>query len=307
MKVAAAATYAKSIPVPRQMGESEVFVTTDSEGLEERHASVEYFPRYADGDQFVGLCAGDYLYPCPSRFGFSRTRGPGGVANVADQLNSRWNRDHVNGALRCVLREIAGWPGVVGKEIVPTSAILKTGYRVGYAGNACLRTSVPATWPEFIRQRQRSSRGLMEAFKAHWQLLFKPRVITLFIWRNLLFPHLDLVYTPVFLPGLLLALFGIYWIAGSVTLLVLPLAMMVNGIMYRIPDPVPHVCAARSDGASQRARVRLYTLFYGLVLQPACVGGMSTNSSRAANTGAPSDELMQKRKGLFNHVCMPPS
>ncbi|MCK7501393.1 MAG: hypothetical protein MZW92_73420 [Comamonadaceae bacterium] len=48
---------------------------------------------------------------------------------------------------------------------------------------------------QFIRQRQRWSRGLIEAFKAHWRLLFKRRMTTLFIWWNLLFPYLDLAYT----------------------------------------------------------------------------------------------------------------
>jgi hypothetical protein len=267
MKVAAAATHVQPISAPRQAGGSEVFVTSDRESFEEQRPSVEYFHRYVQGDQFVGLRASDYLYRCPSRFGFSRARGPSDVANVADQLNNRWNRDHVNGGLRCVLREVAGWPRVVGQEIVPTSAILKTGYRVGYAENAFLCANVPATWPEFIRQRQHSSRGLMEAFKAHWQLLFKPRMITLFIWRNPLFPHLDLVYTLVFLPGLLLALFGIYWIAGPVTLLVLPLVMMVNGIMYRIQSRM-----FAEQGLKVRRNVPgfvFYSLFYELVLQPA--------------------------------------
>lgn len=170
-----------------------------------------------------------------------------------------------------VLREVGGWPTAVGEDIVLTWAILKAGYRVGYAENACLFTNAPTTWRQFIRQRQRWSRGLMEAFKAHWQLLFKPRMITLFIWWNLLFPYLDLVYTFAFLPGLVLALFGIYWIAGPMTLLVLPMAMVVNGIMYRIQSGM-----FTEQGLKVRRNVLgfiLYTLFYGLVLQPACVVG----------------------------------
>lgn len=152
-----------------------------------------------------------------------------------------------------------------------TWAILKAGFRVGYAENACLFTNVPTTWRQFMRQRQRWSRGLMEAFKAHWQLLFKSRMITLFIWWNLLFPYLDLVYTLAFLPGLVLALFGIYWIAGPMTLLVLPMALMVNGIMYRIQSGM-----FTEQGLKVRRNVFgfvLYSMFYGLILQPACVVG----------------------------------
>ena len=89
--------------------------------------------------------------------------------------------------------------------------------RVGFAENACVFTNVPTTWTQFIRQRQRWSRGLIEAFKAHWRLLFKPRMTTLFIWWNLLFPYMDLVSSRW--PSSLAccsALFGIYWIAGAV-------------------------------------------------------------------------------------------
>ncbi|MEM5329130.1 glycosyltransferase family 2 protein [Paraburkholderia sp. JHI2823] len=170
-----------------------------------------------------------------------------------------------------VLREVGGWPGAVGEDIVLTWAILKLGYRVGYAENACLFTNAPTTWRQFIRQRQRWSRGLMEAFKVHWQLLFHPRMSTLFIWWNLLFPYMDLVYTLAFVPGLVLALFGIYWIAGPITLLVLPMAMLVNWIMFRIQAGM---------FSAQGLKVRrnafgfiFYSLFYGVVLQPACVVG----------------------------------
>ncbi|MFD1560280.1 glycosyltransferase [Paraburkholderia silviterrae] len=170
-----------------------------------------------------------------------------------------------------VLRQVGGWPHSVGEDIVLTWAILKSGYRVGFAENACLFTNAPTTWRQFIRQRQRWSRGLIEAFKAHWQLLFKPRMTTLFIWWNLLFPYMDLVYTFAFLPGLVLALFGIRWIAGPMTLLVLPMAMLINVLMYRIQNRM-----FTEQGLKVR-RNRLgfvcYSLLYGLVLQPACVVG----------------------------------
>lgn len=102
------------------------------------------------------------------------------------------------------LCELGGWPHTVGEDIVLTWSILKAGHRVGFAENACLFTNAPDTWTQFIRQRQRWSRGLIEAFKEHWQLLFKPRMSTLFIWWNLLFPYMDLVYTFAFVPGLVL-------------------------------------------------------------------------------------------------------
>jgi hypothetical protein len=49
-----------------------------------------------------------------------------------------------------------------------------------------------------------------------------------------LFPWLDLAYSLFFLPGVVLALFGIYWIAGPMTLALLPMALLMNFLMYRI-------------------------------------------------------------------------
>ena len=169
------------------------------------------------------------------------------------------------------LREVGGWQHVVGEDIVLTWALLEAGHRVGYAENACLFTNAPETWSQFIRQRQRWSRGLIEAFKSHWRLLFKPRPSTMFIWWNALFPYLDLVYSLVFLPGLVLAMFGHYHIAGPMTLVVLPLAMLVNFLMYQIQNGM-----FREQGLKVRRNVFgfvFYALLYSIVLQPACVLG----------------------------------
>lgn len=170
-----------------------------------------------------------------------------------------------------VLREINKWPACVGEDIVLTWSMLNRGYRVGFAEDACLFTNAPDTWQQFIRQRQRWSRGLVEAFKLNWPLLFKPRMTTLFIWWNLLFFYLDLVYTFAFIPGIILALFGIFWIAGPMTLIVLPLAMMVNYVMFGI-----QVEMFKRQGLRVRKNIFgfvFYALFYGMVLQPACVLG----------------------------------
>lgn len=169
------------------------------------------------------------------------------------------------------LRELGGWPHTVGEDIVLTWQMLAKNHRVGFAENACVFTNAPETWRQFIRQRQRWSRGLIEAFKAHWQLLFKLRMSTLFIWWNLLFPYLDLVFTLAFIPGLILALFGIYWIAGPLTFLLLPLAAIVNGIMFRVQRRM-----FDEQGLKVRRNLRgffFYTLCYSFVLQPACVIG----------------------------------
>ena len=172
---------------------------------------------------------------------------------------------------REALQQVGGWPECVGEDIVVSWALLETGARIGYCEDACLFTKVPTRLGQFSRQRQRWSRGLMEAFARHWKLLFKPRMTTLFIWWNLLFLPLDLVYTLAFLPGIVLALFGYYWIAGIMTLLVLPLAAIWNLVIFGVQ---------RRMFKSQHLRVRrniggflFYSLGYTMILQPVCVMG----------------------------------
>lgn len=170
-----------------------------------------------------------------------------------------------------VLREVGGWPKCVGEDIVLTWAILKRGKRIGYAENACLYTDVPAGFKQFIRQRQRWSRGLIEAFKEHGDLLYKTRFSTMFVWWNILFLYLDLAYTLVFIPGVIAAFFGYYWIAGPMTLAVLPIALLINMYIYVVQSNM-----LKTVGITPSRRwggFILYALLYGLVLQPACVFG----------------------------------
>jgi biofilm PGA synthesis N-glycosyltransferase PgaC len=82
---------------------------------------------------------------------------------------------------------------------------------------------------------------------------------------------MDMVYTLFFIPGLVLALFGIYWLAGPMTLLVLPMAFAVNYLMFLIQSRM-----FRAQGLKVRRNpigFVVYALFYGVVLQPGCVLG----------------------------------
>lgn len=183
---------------------------------------------------------------------------------------------------RQALEQVGGWPECVGEDIVVSWALLATGARIGYCEDACLFTKVPAKVGQFARQRQRWSRGLMEAFARHGRLLFAPRMSTLFIWWNLLFLPLDLVYTLAFLPGLVLALFGYYWIAGLMTLLVLPLAMLWNIVIFGVQTRM-------FKGQDLRVRRNLggflfYSIGYTMLLQPVCVLGYAAELLRLRKT-----------------------
>ena len=172
---------------------------------------------------------------------------------------------------RAALREIGGWMDCVGEDIVLTWAMLRKGWRVGHAEDACCFTNAPDSLRQFVRQRQRWARGMMEAFRQFPDIVVKPRLATLFVWWNLLFPWLDLTYTLFFIPGVILALFGIYWIAGPLTLALLPMALGINYLMYRVGSQM-----FASNGLRVRRNLSgflTYAFVYSLILQPACVVG----------------------------------
>lgn len=172
---------------------------------------------------------------------------------------------------RDALQSVGGWPACVGEDIVLSWAFLKAGHRIGYAEDALVFTDVPSSLLQFARQRKRWSRGLIEAFKAHGELLKSRRLITLFIWWNVCFLPIDLFYTFVFIPGLVLAMLGDFIIAGPMTLLVLPLAALWNVFIFRLQREM-----FRRQGLKVRQNKRglvLYAIAYSLLMQPVCVWG----------------------------------
>ncbi|WP_311291374.1 hypothetical protein [Paenibacillus glycanilyticus] len=70
----------------------------------------------------------------------------------------------------------------------------------------------------------------LEAVKP-WQ---QPRIYGKYLTGvNLILPYVDAAYTFFWLPGLILAFFGVYWIAGPLTLLVLPITILSYMVLYR--------------------------------------------------------------------------
>ena len=172
---------------------------------------------------------------------------------------------------RQALIEVGGWPECVGEDIVLTWALLAKGYRVGYAEDAIVYTNAPTSFRQFAHQRRRWARGLVEALAHHPRLLLTPRLTTMFIWWNLLFLPLDFAFTFFFIPGLLLAAFGFFWIAGPMTLLTLPLAGLWNIVIFRIQSRM-----FKREGVPIRHRygsLILYVLVYALMMQPVSLWG----------------------------------
>ena len=172
---------------------------------------------------------------------------------------------------RAILNKLGGWPNTVGEDIVLTWRILNAGFRVGYCENAFVFTNCPNSIKQFVRQRLRWSRGLIEAFKLNPSLLFKPRLTVIFIWWNALFPLIDLTFTFAFIPGVILALFGNFSVVGPMTLALIPLSLFLNYSMLHAERAVfreANIKIRKNIGG-----MLLYMFAYGFVLQPACVWG----------------------------------
>ncbi len=183
---------------------------------------------------------------------------------------------------RETLVRLGGWPDTIGEDIVLTWKMLLAGHRIGHAENACAFTRCPNTLKTFARQRQRWSRGLIEAFKINPGLLLKPRLTLLYIWWNLLFPLMDVAYTLGFIPGLVLACFGKFWIVGPMTLALLPISFLLNRVMYRRASAMfieEHLYVRQN-----LLGLGFYAVIYSLVLQPACVWGYLSEILRLKKT-----------------------
>jgi biofilm PGA synthesis N-glycosyltransferase PgaC len=187
---------------------------------------------------------------------------------------------------RQALLDVGGWPDTVGEDIVLTWALLSRGHRIGYAEDAVAWTHAPPTVGALARQRKRWAGGMLEALAQHKSLLFEPRLRTMFIWWNLLFISLDLTFTLIFLPGLVLAVCGIYWLAGPVTLLVLPLAALWNLVIFRIQTRM----LKRAGIEMKRSRMGFvaFVLAYPLLMQPVSLLGYAAEmSGRRKEWGGP--------------------
>ena len=173
---------------------------------------------------------------------------------------------------RSVLREIGGWQEVVGEDIVLTWDMIDRDYRVGYADDAIAFTRVPETMVRYFRQRKRWSRGLMEAFRRFPRVFFRPRLNLPFVYLNFTFPYLDLVYLTVFVPGVIAAVFfQMYAIAGIMTLVLIPLALLMSSLMY-----AKQLRTFRAHGLRVRRNLIGFTgylIAYQMILSPASLAG----------------------------------
>jgi biofilm PGA synthesis N-glycosyltransferase PgaC len=155
---------------------------------------------------------------------------------------------------------------------VLTWSLIKSGYRIGFEPTAIGFTTAPETFQGFYRQRKRWARGMIEGLKQHGQLVWSnSRLSSFFVGIDFIIPFIDLFYAFVFLPGVLLALFGHFYIVGPLTLLVLPLALLIVLIMYKKQKTV-----FSELGLTVRQNLvgfLVYMLVYQVLMSPICVIG----------------------------------
>lgn len=170
-----------------------------------------------------------------------------------------------------MLRNVGGWPDAIGEDIVLTWKLLKENKKVYFEPKAVAFTEVPTKFTHFYRQKSRWARGMVEGLKVvkPWQ---QPLIYIRFLTSiNLAMPFLDIAFTLAWIPGLILALFEIYWIIGPMTLLVLPIAMLQNLILYIYQRSV-----FRELNLNIRNNVLgfiVFVLFYQLVMSPISIVG----------------------------------
>lgn len=170
----------------------------------------------------------------------------------------------------CV-RKIGGWPDAIGEDIVLTWKLLDQDWLIYFEPLAVAFTSVPNRLRVFARQRSRWARGMIEALKAikPWQ---QPQVYTRYLTGiDLLIPYLDLSYTFFWLPGLILACFGYFWVVGPATLLVLPLTFISYLILYTYQKHVFRKLDLRVR--KNWSGFVLFLLCYQMMMSPVSVWG----------------------------------
>lgn len=181
-----------------------------------------------------------------------------------------------------VLKEIGGWKECVGEDIVLTWALIAKGYRVGHAEDAFCFTVVPESLGGLIKQRRRWAMGLFETLYQNKDLWKNWSFFQLTMIINLAFILVDFSYIFIFIPGIILALFGFPLIVGPLILLVVLLGSILNICMHKI-----HIREMRLENLKcrkSRLAYLFYVLFYSFIIQFSSVLGYVWIISRQRKT-----------------------
>ncbi|HEY5494358.1 MAG TPA: hypothetical protein VIK15_07170 [Candidatus Anoxymicrobiaceae bacterium] len=113
---------------------------------------------------------------------------------------------------------------------------------------------------------------MIEGFKYHGDLVWKrPHLPAFFVAVDFLFPLLDTFFTFAYIPGLILAFTGRFYIVGPLSVLVLPLAFLVVIVMYYKEKHIFDLLGLRVR--RNRFAAILYVLGYQFIMSPICMIG----------------------------------
>ena len=131
------------------------------------------------------------------------------------------------------LRAAGGWPDAIGEDIVLTWTLMASRGIVQYEPCALAFTVAPQEVGHFMRQRSRWARGMFETLRTVPPMR-QPRVLAKFVaGMDYLVPFLDIGYVFFWLPGFVLFLFGYPLLVSWVSMLVIPMAVLVYGVLRR--------------------------------------------------------------------------
>lgn len=132
-----------------------------------------------------------------------------------------------------IVKDLGGWSDAIGEDIVLTWNMLSRNYKVYFEPLAIAFTDAPVKLINFIHQRSRWARGMIEGLRVvkPWN---QPNIYYKFLTAiDLLIPYMDFSYTFFFIPGLILALFGKFYIVGPAVLYVLPITAITFLILFK--------------------------------------------------------------------------
>lgn len=131
-----------------------------------------------------------------------------------------------------VVKRLGGWRNVLGEDIVLTYQILREGLASTYEPLAAGYTTVPETLGSLYSQRRRWAIGMLEGLSTvpPWRQgsLFS----RFFTWVNVSVIYLDLAFLFGFIPGVIMALCGYYYLAGFLTLFTAATCILLYINMY---------------------------------------------------------------------------
>lgn len=214
-------------------------ITVDADTVLHRSALRLLLARYESSPHDVVAVAGSVLVRNSRRSFWARVQEWDyflGIASVKRMQGLYQGTLVAQGAFSLfetdAVRLVGGWPDAIGEDIVLTWKLLRLNCRVFYEPLAVAFTSAPEDVRSFARQRSRWARGVIEGLRTVPPWKQPRRMARVLTAVDMTIPFLDTAYVIAWLPGLVLACFGIFWLVGPMTIAVLPLMALAYGVLF---------------------------------------------------------------------------